>query len=155
MPCGCLVSVPHARAMTAGDIYTIGGVPGDDGNQFSGDGGPALQAEFGSPAGIATDRAGDMLIADQGNSRVRMIPAGGGTFFGRGMKAGDGYTVAGDGTTGFSGLRGRRPGRPRRSRLPGRHRGHPRGPVDRRQQAGPDDFWLTAGGWRRDHGRPR
>ena len=93
----------YGQAMTTGDIYTIGGVPGDDGNEFSGDGGPALRAEFGNPTGIATDRAGDMLIADQGNGRVRMIPASGGTYFGQAMKAGDVYTVAGDGTLGFGG----------------------------------------------------
>jgi hypothetical protein len=93
----------YDRAMTTGDIYTIGGVPGDDGNAFSGDGGPARRAEFGGTTGVAADRAGDMFIADQNNGRVRMVPTGSGTFFGQAMKAGDVYTVAGDGQFGFSG----------------------------------------------------
>jgi hypothetical protein len=94
----------YGQAMTIGDIYTIGGVPGDDGSQFSGDGGPARRAEFSSGmVGVAADRAGDTLVADGTNSRVRMIPASSGTFYGQAMKAGDVYTVAGNGQFGFSG----------------------------------------------------
>ena len=40
---------------------------------FSGDGGPALSAEFNTPAGIALDAAGDLFVADFGNNRVRKI----------------------------------------------------------------------------------
>jgi hypothetical protein len=94
----------YGQAMTTGDIYTIGGVPGDMGLEaFSGDGGPALRAEFDGPDGMTVDPAGDMLIADQQNERIRMVAARSGTFYGQAMIAGDVYTVAGNGTLGYSG----------------------------------------------------
>lgn len=44
---------------------------------FSGDGGPALKAEFNSPFGLVFDRRGNLYVADQRNCRVRRItPAG-------------------------------------------------------------------------------
>lgn len=62
------------KAMTAGDIYTVAG-NGTDG--FSGDGGPGTSAELnlstGGPHGVAVDAAGNLLIPDGGNSRVRMV----------------------------------------------------------------------------------
>ena len=70
---------------------------------FSGDGGPATSAELNDPAGVAVDGAGNLVIADTGNERVRVVAASTGTFYGRAMTAGDIYTVAGDGTVGFSG----------------------------------------------------
>ena len=94
----------YGQAMITGDIYTIGGVPGDMGVEaFSGDGGPALRAEFDNPDGMTVDPAGDMLIADQQNGRIRMVAARSGTFYGQAMTAGNVYTVAGNGTVGFSG----------------------------------------------------
>ena len=59
---------------------------------FSGDGGPAAQAQFSNPTEIATDRAGNLYVLDFGNSRIRRIGA-------------DGIvtTIAGTGTQGFSG----------------------------------------------------
>ena len=56
--------------MTAGDIYTVAG---DGGPGFSGDGGPATTAELSFPQGVAVDAAGNLLIADSGNGRVRMV----------------------------------------------------------------------------------
>jgi hypothetical protein len=94
----------YGQAMTTGDIYTIGGVPGDMGLEaFSGDGGPALRAELSGLDGMTADPAGDMLIADQQNMRIRMVAARSGTFYGQAMIAGDVYTVAGNGTLGYSG----------------------------------------------------
>jgi trimeric autotransporter adhesin len=94
----------YGQVMTTGDIYTIGGVPADMGVEaFSGDGGPALRAEFDGPDGMTVDPAGDMLIADQQNERIRMVAARSGTFYGQAMTAGDVYTVAGNGTLGYSG----------------------------------------------------
>ena len=90
----------YRRAMTAGDIYTIAG---DGTAGFAGDGGPATTAELGSPKGVAVDAAGNVLIADAGNSRIRVVAAATGTFYGRAMTAGDIYTIAGDGTAGFAG----------------------------------------------------
>ena len=60
----------YGQAMTAGDIYTVAGngTPG-----FAGDGGSARQAELSSPEGVAVDRAGDLVIGDGGNGRVRLV----------------------------------------------------------------------------------
>lgn len=54
----------------SGVITTIAGT-GEAG--FSGDGGPALQAQMNQPYGIVIDRAGNIYIADRLNKRVRRI----------------------------------------------------------------------------------
>jgi hypothetical protein len=90
----------YGQAMTAGDIYTVAG----DGTQgFAGDGAPATGAELNFPYGVAVDGAGNLVIADRGNKRVRVVAASTATFYGQAMTAGDIYTVAGTGTGGFSG----------------------------------------------------
>jgi len=65
---------------------------------FSGDNGPATQAQLGSPSGtplgVAVDAFGNLYIADAGNSRIRKVTNGIIT------------TVAGNGTSGFSGDNG-------------------------------------------------
>jgi hypothetical protein len=93
----------YGRAMTAGDIYTIAGT-GELG--FSGDGGAATSAEFFGPDDVTVDAAGNVVIADSVNNRVRVVAARNGTFYGKAMIAGDIYTIAGDGVAGFSGDRG-------------------------------------------------
>jgi DNA-binding beta-propeller fold protein YncE len=90
----------YGKAMTAGHIYTVAG---DGTAGFSGDGGPATSAELNFPAGTAVDAAGNLLIADAFNGRLRVVAARTGTFYGKAMTAGHIYTVAGDGTAGFSG----------------------------------------------------
>ena len=90
----------YGQAMTAKHIYTVAG-NGTYG--FSGDGGPATAAELDTPDQTAVDGAGNLVIADSANDRVRVVAAGTGTFYGQAMTAGDIYTVAGNGTTGFSG----------------------------------------------------
>jgi hypothetical protein len=90
----------YGKRMTAGDIYTVAGT-GNAG--FSGDGGPATSAKLFDPAGVAVDGSGDLVIADLLNFRVRVVAESTGTSFGIAMTAGDIYTVAGDGTFGFSG----------------------------------------------------
>jgi NHL repeat len=87
-------------AMTAGDIYTVAGT-GKFG--FSGDGGPATKAKFALPFGVTVDGAGNLVIADSRNNRVRVVAASAGTFYGVTMTAGNIYTVAGNGTLGFTG----------------------------------------------------
>jgi type IX secretion system substrate protein len=70
----------------SGVIYTIGG-NGTYG--FSGDGGPATDAQLTYPYGIATDMRGNVYFADQYNDRIRKIDtygiittiAGGGTIY--------------------------------------------------------------------------
>ena len=76
---------------TSGVITTIAGSAAG----FSGDGGPATAAEISFPFGVAADSAGDVLISDAGNARVRKVD-GSGTI----------TTVAGNGTYGFSGDNG-------------------------------------------------
>lgn len=93
----------YGRRMKAGDIYTVAG----NGQRFSGDGEPARQAEMNPETGVAADAAGDMGIGDV--YMVDVVMARSGTFFGRRMTAGDLYTVAGNGTAGYSGDGG--PGR--------------------------------------------
>jgi trimeric autotransporter adhesin len=90
----------YGQAMTAGDIYTIAGT-GQAG--YSGDGGPATSAELQAPAGVAVDAAGNVVLADTNNNRVRLVAEHTGTFYGQAMTAGDIYTIAGDGTAGYSG----------------------------------------------------
>ncbi len=68
-----------------------------------GDGGPAAQAHFGDPDGVALAPNGDLYIADNHDYRVRMVPAQNETLYGIAMTAGDIYTVAGDGVDGDSG----------------------------------------------------
>jgi hypothetical protein len=89
----------HHQAMTAGDIYSIAG----KGAGGLGDGGPAAGSELSAPADIALGSQGNLVIADTGHVRVRMVAAKTGRFYGRAMTAGDIYTIAGKGGAGFSG----------------------------------------------------
>jgi tetratricopeptide (TPR) repeat protein len=67
-------------------------VAGNGTRGFSGDGGPATEASFTIPSGVAVDRDGNLLIVDAGNRRIRKVdPSGIIT------------TAAGNGTRGFSG----------------------------------------------------
>ena len=59
---------------------------------YAGDGGPALNAEFSGPAGLALDSLGNLLIRDAGNCRIRKIGPNGII-----------TTIAGNGTCGYSG----------------------------------------------------
>jgi hypothetical protein len=100
----CYSACPYGlSAMTAGDIYAIAG---NSGGGYYGDGGPALKAELEFPEGLALDGEGDVLIADDGNNRIRLVaskncssdcPYGLGA-----MTEGDIYTIAGGGSEGSS-----------------------------------------------------
>jgi trimeric autotransporter adhesin len=90
----------YGQAMTAGDIYTVAG---DGVAGFAGDGGAATNAEIDYPDDVAVDAAGNLLLADTGNNRIRVIATATGTFYGQKMAAGDIYTIAGNGTEGFGG----------------------------------------------------
>jgi hypothetical protein len=90
---------------TPGDIYTVAGT-GTGG--FNGDGGtPATSLRLNSPADVAVDSSGNILIADQSNNRVRVLsvsptnpgyPCGGCAW-----TSGTLYTVAGIGTANYNG----------------------------------------------------
>ena len=93
---------------TIGDIYTIAG----DGNPaYGGDGGPAASAEIYQPRGAAVDPAGNVLIADSNNDRVRVVALSasnpgyllGGCSETCSWTIGDIYTIAGEGKFGYSG----------------------------------------------------
>ncbi|MBO0817033.1 MAG: hypothetical protein J2P30_18055, partial [Actinobacteria bacterium] len=90
----------YGRAMTTGDIYTVAG---DGSRSFSGDGGPATSTGVAFPAGVAVDGAGNLVIADTYNWRIRVVASKTGTFYRQAMTAGHIYTVAGNGTAGFAG----------------------------------------------------
>jgi len=78
------------RIDPSGIVRTIAGTaqPG-----FSGDGGPAAQAQLRRPTGIVLDAAGNVFFVDAGNQRIRRIDAATGVI----------TTVAGNGAAGFSG----------------------------------------------------
>jgi hypothetical protein len=76
------IPIATANGMIAGDVYTIAGNPGTPG--FTG---PELNA----PRGVFVDAAGNVFIADTGNSAVREIPIA----TANGMIAGNIYTIAG------------------------------------------------------------
>ena len=80
----------RVRKVTPDGIISIVAGNGTEGS--FGDGGLATFAELFFPAGVAVDRAGNLLIADTGNNRIRKVTP-------------DGFitTVAGNGTAGFSG----------------------------------------------------
>jgi trimeric autotransporter adhesin len=61
-----------AGGKTAGDIYLVAG---NHTEGFAGDGGVATAAELDFPQGLALDGAGDLLISDSQNNRVRSIAA--------------------------------------------------------------------------------
>jgi autotransporter-associated beta strand protein len=63
------------------------------GSGYRGDGGAATGAQLSYPAGVAVDAAGDLFIADSGNSAIREVNASTGTI----------ATVAGNGIGGYSG----------------------------------------------------
>ena len=52
---------------------------------------------------MTADSAGNLLIVDSSNNRIRVVAARTGTFYGQSMTAGDIYTIAGNGGFGFSG----------------------------------------------------
>ena len=75
---------------TTGTISTIAG-SGEWG--YSGDGGPATQAQLRYPSGLTVDGAGNVYIADGSNYRIRKVDVCTGTI----------NAIAGTGEQGYSG----------------------------------------------------
>jgi hypothetical protein len=84
----------YGRKMRAGHTYRLT----TNRSGYSGDGGPAAKAEVRGPRGVTTDKSGNIVIADTGNHRVRVIATTSGIFYGIKMRAGDIYTIAGTGS---------------------------------------------------------
>jgi len=57
--------------VSTGRALTV--VAGTGTQGFSGNGGPAVRAEFACPSGVALDLHGSLYVADHGNDRVRRI----------------------------------------------------------------------------------
>ena len=64
----------RVRKITKGVITTVAG---DGLSGFGGDNGPATSAYLNSPEGVAVDSAGNLYIADTGNSRIRVLTPSG------------------------------------------------------------------------------
>jgi sugar lactone lactonase YvrE len=75
---------------------TITVVAGNGTSGFGGSNGPAISAELGAPQGVALDSAGNLYIADPGDSVIWKVTAATGTI----------TVVAGNGTSGLSGSGG-------------------------------------------------
>lgn len=74
---------------TDGMITTVAGT---NNAGYSGDGGPATNADLFTPSGVAVDASGNLFIADSQNNRIRKVDTGGII-----------TTVAGTNSLGFSG----------------------------------------------------
>jgi sugar lactone lactonase YvrE len=94
-PSGTPSVTPDPTAGGSGSLVTglcpINTVAGDGNPGVGGDGGPATTAEFNQVGGVSFDFAGNLLLADTGNNRIRRVSGGSIT------------TVAGTGSYGFSG----------------------------------------------------
>jgi sugar lactone lactonase YvrE len=116
-PSASNASIGNPGAMAAdpaGNIYFItddcvfridtgGGLTRMAGNSqlgFSGDGGPAVQAQLNNPLGLAVDSNNNLYIADSGNNRIRRVTIGTGVI----------TTIAGLATAGYTGDNGQSAG---------------------------------------------
>jgi sugar lactone lactonase YvrE len=73
----------------AGNISTVAGIATSG---FSGDNGPATNAQLATPRGVAADSHGNIYISDQGNNRIRKVD-----------NTGIITTIAGNAVTGYNG----------------------------------------------------
>jgi uncharacterized protein (TIGR03437 family) len=91
----------HIVVRIGGSVVTR--VAGTGTQGFSGDGGPALNAQLSSPTGLAVDPSGNLYIYDSGNYRIRKLDAQSGsitTVAGSGkMAMGPSGTVGGPATS--------------------------------------------------------
>ena len=85
---------------------TLTVVAGNSRAGFSGDGGPALQAQLNDPQGLAVDGSGNLYIADSVNNRVRIVNSAGviSTFAGTGQSSPGGGNTFNDGGLAIYGL---------------------------------------------------
>jgi DNA-binding beta-propeller fold protein YncE len=102
----------------AADTGELVDIAGTGGRGYGGDGGPALMAVLNLPASILYDPAGNLIVSDQANQRIRVIGP-------------DGMidTIAGTGKKGFGGDGG--PAREAMFSLPVGQMGHPAAHIAR------------------------
>jgi uncharacterized protein (TIGR03437 family) len=81
------------KVTPAGALTTVAGNGSGGFGPPSGDGGPATEADLDYPTDVAVDSAGNIFIAEWGNSRIRKVTVATGII----------STVAGTGTAGFNG----------------------------------------------------
>ena len=81
-------------------------VAGNSRPGYSGDGGPASQAQLNGPQGLAVDSNGNLYIADSVNNRVRIVNSAGviNTFAGTGQSSPGGGGTFNDGGLAINGL---------------------------------------------------
>jgi hypothetical protein len=97
-----LAHTAFGQAMAPLSIYTVAG---NTNYGYSGNGGPAVDAELGLDSfnGVAVDPRGDIVFADVDNNVVRLVAASNGSAFGHSVTADDIYTIAGTSKAGFKG----------------------------------------------------
>src|SRR3954453_17713011 len=85
------IGQPRRLALAGGNVYFSSGnsvfridasgtltlIAGNSRAGFSGDGGPAVNAQLNSPQGLALDSSGNLCIADSLNNRVRKVDSRG------------------------------------------------------------------------------
>ncbi|HEY4089072.1 MAG TPA: IPT/TIG domain-containing protein [Bryobacteraceae bacterium] len=86
--CGLLIASGSLFAQQYGMITVAGNAT----TGWSGDGGPALNAQFNDPIRVALDSKGDILLNDLGNNSIRIVSPDGSV-----------NSVVGNGSPGFSG----------------------------------------------------
>jgi len=87
-----IADISNQRIRKVDATGQISTVAGNGTHGYGGDGAAATSAQLAAPTGVVVDAAGNLYIADQGNHRIRKVDA-----------TGQISTVAGNGTTGFSG----------------------------------------------------
>ena len=90
----------YGKSMTPSTSTTS---PGAATPRYSGDGIAATSAELHAPFGVALEPAGNVVVADTYNNRIRVVATTTGTYYSVSMTSGDIYTVAGNGTLGYGG----------------------------------------------------
>jgi sugar lactone lactonase YvrE len=109
-----VIAAWHNSRIKRVDMNTLAleDIAGTGARSYGGDGGPATSCDLNLPAGIVYDSAGNLLVSDQANQRIRMID-----------KQGMISTIAGSGKRGFAGDGG--PALQAEFALPVGQRGHP------------------------------
>lgn len=94
---GAAVPLVNVGLATVDTVYTVGG---NGVSGYNGDGISATTAQFDTLQDLQLTPAGDLLVADSGQARLRLIPTSGGLRYAQSLTAGDAYTVVGDGSIG-------------------------------------------------------